>query len=385
MNLMDVFQAFSISEIGFQDSAAPSMDGIYDLHYHINSIIAGIFAFVLVMFGYVYITFVRSVESPANSKELANRSLFYRARRAVENEVLEITWTSIPIFTLFYLGLPSFALLYSMDEVIGPWITLQVIGSQWYWSYEYSDSTEDAIDLFGMESPEAEVMYFRFIEMDKAWRAFTENESMLTHYDSYMKSTEDLEKGQFRLLEVDKNVVLPIDLNIKFLVTAADVLHSFSVNSLGIKIDAVPGRLNQTSAYIRRPGVYYGQCSELCGANHGFMPIVIKAVPFHDFRYWCFVKSMHTPFEPNEVGFIDSLREFFFSENLAVQYTGDCYFIPSTRPYVKALVDFFIQPNVINAYYGDMGNLFLCMSIITKELIRVDNWFYVVKFGAKVN
>ena len=148
------------------------------------------------------------------------------------------------------IAIPSFALLYSLDEIINPSMTLKVIGHQWYWSYEYSDSS----------NPE---------------NAF--------NFDSYMKSEEDLTLGNFRLLEVDNRIVLPTKIHIRLLVTAADVLHSWAVPSLGIKVDACPGRLNQVFLFLKREGVFYGQCSEICGINHGFMPIVVQSVQLDKF------------------------------------------------------------------------------------------------------
>ena len=141
-----------------------------------------------------------------------------------------------------------------MDEVIDPIITLKVIGSQWYWSYEYSDNLEFS------------------------------DEPLI--FDSYMIQEDDLTIGQFRLLEVDNRVVVPTNSHIRVLITASDVLHSWAIPSLGIKLDACPGRLNQTSMFIKREGVFYGQCSEICGVNHGFMPIVVEAVSLEDYLAW---------------------------------------------------------------------------------------------------
>jgi cytochrome c oxidase subunit 2 len=172
----------------------------------------------------------------------------------VHGATIEIIWTTIPALILLTLAVPSFALLYSMDEIIDPIITLKVIGSQWYWSYEYSDNLEFA------------------------------DEPLI--FDSYMVHESNLEIGQFRLLEVDNRVVVPTNSHIRLLITASDVLHSWAVPSLGVKLDACPGRLNQTSMYIKREGVFYGQCSEICGINHGFMPIVVEAVSLEDYLVW---------------------------------------------------------------------------------------------------
>jgi cytochrome c oxidase subunit 2 len=153
-----------------------------------------------------------------------------------------------------FIAVPSFALLYSMDEVIDPAITIKVIGHQWYWSYEYSDyNTEDGDTI---------------------------------EFDSYMVQEDDLEIGQLRLLEVDNRVVVPTNTHIRVLITSGDVIHAWAVPSLGVKADALPGRLNQAQMFIKREGVFHGQCSELCGANHGFMPIVVEAVSLQDYVSW---------------------------------------------------------------------------------------------------
>jgi cytochrome c oxidase subunit 2 len=152
------------------------------------------------------------------------------------------------------IAIPSFALLYSIDEVIDPAVTIKIIGHQWYWSYEYSDYS----DLKGN----------------------------CVNFDSYMIGDDDLQKGQIRLLEVDNRVVLPSKTHIRALVTTTDVLHSWAIPSLGVKMDACPGRLNQVSIFIKREGVFYGQCSEICGIQHGFMPIVIQAVVIEDYVKW---------------------------------------------------------------------------------------------------
>ena len=175
------------------------------------------------------------------------------------SSVLEIVWTVIPAILLLFLAVPSFNLLYSLDEVIDPTITVKIVGHQWYWSYEYSDYSS-------LESGDS------------------------LNFDSYMISTQDLTKGSFRLLEVDNRIVVPIQTHIRLLVTAADVLHSWAVPSFGIKIDACPGRLSQVSLYLKRIGVYYGQCSEICGVNHGFMPIVVQAVSVDKFIKWIVLK-----------------------------------------------------------------------------------------------
>lgn len=165
--------------------------------------------------------------------------------------LLEFVWTIVPALILIPIALPSLQLLYSMDEIVNPPLTIKAVGHQWYWSYEYSDYQTETLA-----------------------------------FDSYMVPTSDLNKGDFRLVEVDNRLVVPINTHVRVVVTGADVLHSFAVPSLGVKMDAIPGRLNQTSFFAERPGIFYGQCSEICGANHSFMPIVVEAVSPEKYVEW---------------------------------------------------------------------------------------------------
>nr|BCH36278.1 cytochrome c oxidase subunit 2 [Acanthaster planci] len=167
----------------------------------------------------------------------------------LEGQGLETVWTIIPAIILIFIALPSLQLLYLMDEVNNPFLTIKAIGHQWYWSYEYAD--------------------YRELE-----------------FDSYMIPTSDLSSGMPRLLEVDNRLILPAQTPIRVLVSSADVLHSWAIPSLGVKMDAVPGRLNQVNFFISRCGIFYGQCSEICGANHSFMPIVIETTNFSSFETW---------------------------------------------------------------------------------------------------
>jgi cytochrome c oxidase subunit 2 len=170
-------------------------------------------------------------------------------RFLLHGQTIEVIWTILPAVVLLFIALPSLRLLYLLDEIRKPIITLKTIGHQWYWSYEYSD--------------------FKDIE-----------------FDSYIISRNDLEINSFRLLDVDNRIVLPNNNQIRILVTAADVLHSWTIPALGVKIDATPGRLNQTNFFINRSGLYFGQCSEICGANHRFIPIIVERVPLKNFINW---------------------------------------------------------------------------------------------------
>jgi cytochrome c oxidase subunit 2 len=227
-------------QIGFQDPATPVMQGLINLHHDIFAFMVFILLFVVWMLVRAIIKF-DVAKNPVPSK-------------IIHGTVIEIAWTVTPSFILMFIAIPSFALLYSTDELVDPSITLKAIGHQWYWSYEYSDyaSSDDSSILF----------------------------------DSYMIPEDDLELGQLRLLEVDNRVVLPVQTHVRVIITSADVLHSWAVPSLGIKCDAVPGRLNQTSLFLKREGVFFGQCSELCGANHGFMPIVVEGVSLENYVQW---------------------------------------------------------------------------------------------------
>jgi len=228
-------------QLGFQDPATPVMEGLINFHHDLM-----FFLIVIVIFTSWIV--LRCVF-------FFNQSVHPKAETFVHGTILEIVWTITPALILLTIALPSFALLYSMDEVIDPIMTLKVIGHQWYWSYEYSDDCQ-----------------------------FTNDESFA--FDSYMVPEEDLEVGQFRLLEVDNRVMVPTNTHIRVLITASDVLHCWAIPSLGIKLDACPGRLNQTSMFIKREGVFYGQCSEICGINHGFMPIVIEALSIKNYILW---------------------------------------------------------------------------------------------------
>lgn len=231
-------------QVGFQDPATPHMQGIIDLHHDIMFFVVSITLFVSWMLVRTLQTFSKTV-NPYPEK-------------ITHGTFIEIVWTLTPSLILVVIALPSFALLYSMDEIVDPALTIKALGHQWYWSYEYTD--------------------------------YNTSDEPAIAFDSYMIPDDDLELGQLRLLEVDNRVVLPVATHIRVLVTSADVLHSWAVPSLGVKCDAVPRRLNQLSLFMQREGVFYGQCSELCGANHGFMPIVVESVGLDDYLNWVATK-----------------------------------------------------------------------------------------------
>jgi len=245
---------FRPSIIGFQDPASPIMEGIVNLHNYIFFYLVLIFAFVLWVFASILVDFLFAVRRPSSIYSLqALRSSMFDIRNLTHSSNLEIVWTLTPSFILMLIALPSFALLYAMDEVLNPMITFKAIGHQWYWSYEFSDYVESLGDI---------------------------------NFDSNMLYDSELSKGEFRLLSVDNPIVLPVDTHIRVIITSMDVLHSWAVPSLGVKVDGCPGRLNQAFIFLKREGVFYGQCSELCGVNHAFMPIVVKGVSMEDYLSW---------------------------------------------------------------------------------------------------
>nr|AVV65644.1 cytochrome oxidase subunit 2 [Nosopsyllus laeviceps laeviceps] len=216
--------------MNFQNSSSPLMEQLMFFHNHSMLIII----LITLMVGYLM--------SSLFFNKFTNRFL-------MESQTIEIIWTILPAFMLIFIALPSLRLLYLLDDLNKPLITLKTIGHQWYWSYEYSD--------------------FNSIE-----------------FDSYMIPSKELTMNNFRLLDVDNRIILPFNSQIRILITALDVLHSWTIPSLGIKVDATPGRLNQSNFLINRPGLFFGQCSEICGANHSFMPIVIESVSLNSFIKW---------------------------------------------------------------------------------------------------
>nr|WIL79825.1 cytochrome c oxidase subunit II [Clerus klapperichi]WIL79863.1 cytochrome c oxidase subunit II [Clerus dealbatus] len=173
----------------------------------------------------------------------------YINRYLLEGQMIELIWTILPAITLIFIALPSLKLIYILDEVNNPSVSIKTMGHQWYWSYEYSD--------------------FKNIE-----------------FDSYMIPMNEMNSWNFRLLDVDNRMVIPFKSQIRLLVSSADVIHSWTIPSMGVKIDATPGRLNQVSFTTSRTGLFYGQCSEICGANHSFMPIVLESISPNFFLKW---------------------------------------------------------------------------------------------------
>jgi cytochrome c oxidase subunit 2 len=245
--LYKVFDSSKAWQFSLQDAATPVMEGIINLHHDLMFFLVFIFFFVGVATSWTLLCYNSSISNGAFAES--------SDAKLVHGTLIEVLWTVTPSFILIVVAVPSFALLYSIDEIVDPSITLKCIGNQWFWSYEYSD-------------------YISF------------NDVETVTFDSYMVPEEDLTFGELRLLEVDNRIVLPCRTHVRVLVTASDVLHSWAVPALGVKMDACPGRLNQTSVFLNRDGVFYGQCSEICGVNHGFMPIVVESVSLDKYVSW---------------------------------------------------------------------------------------------------
>lgn len=218
----------------FQEAASVQMERFVDFHHMLLIIIICVVVFVFLLLIYTCVRYHHK-NNPVPSK-------------FTHNVGIEILWTIIPCIILIVIAIPSFKLLYYVDTVGKMDMTIKVTGRQWFWQYEYPDEK--------------------------------------IAFDSYIIPDSQLKNDQIRLLDVDNSLVLPIDTDIRILVTGGDVLHSFAMPAFGIKIDAVPGRINETWVRITKPGQYYGQCSELCGVGHGFMPISLKAVSKEDYKLW---------------------------------------------------------------------------------------------------
>nr|AYR05186.1 cytochrome c oxidase subunit 2 [Coleoptera sp. ACP-2013] len=213
-----------------QDSASPMMEQLIFFHDHTLMILV----LITILVGQLMI------------------NLFFNKfihRFLLEGQTIEIIWTILPAITLIFIALPSLRLIYILDEINYPSLSIKSIGHQWYWSYEYSD--------------------FNNLE-----------------FDSYMIPTNNIKNFNFRLLDVDNRAIIPFKTQIRIIVSSTDVIHSWTIPSLGVKIDASPGRLNQSSFYVNRSSLLYGQCSEICGANHSFMPIVIESISPKFFMNW---------------------------------------------------------------------------------------------------
>nr|YP_010960286.1 cytochrome c oxidase subunit II [Rhynchophorus phoenicis]WNH29319.1 cytochrome c oxidase subunit II [Rhynchophorus phoenicis] len=213
-----------------QDSASPLMEQL--MFFHDHALLILIIITILV------------------SQILLNMFINkFNHRYLLDGQMIETIWTILPAVILILIAMPSLRLLYILDEINNPSVSIKAIGHQWYWSYEYTD--------------------YKNIE-----------------FDSYMIPSNDINSYNFRLLDVDNRLIIPFETQIRLLVTSLDVIHSWTIPSLGVKIDGTPGRLNQVGLIINRPGLYFGQCSEICGANHSFMPIVVESISPKYFLNW---------------------------------------------------------------------------------------------------
>lgn len=225
-------------QIGFQEAVTPVMEQINHVHNLLLIIITCIAVLITLLLLYVIFRYNHKA-NPVPAK-------------FTHNLPLEIVWTAIPALIVLGIMVPSLKLLYFEERIPGtPEVTIKVTGKQWYWTYEYDGGEANGIS-----------------------------------FDSYLVQDKDLKAGDLRLLEVDNRIVIPVNTNVRILVTAADVIHSWAVPAFGVKKDAIPGRLNETWLNVSRPGVYYGQCSELCGMQHGFMPIAVEVVSKDKYNEW---------------------------------------------------------------------------------------------------
>jgi cytochrome c oxidase subunit 2 len=222
-------------QVGFQDSHSPVMERIASFNSLLFWIIVGITVFVLGLMAIIIIRF--------------NRKRNPTPQKWSHNPILEVIWTVVPVIILLVIAIPSFRLLYYMDRTEDAEMTIKAIGHQWYWTYEYPDLGD-------------------------------------VEFDAIMLEEDELEEGQLRLLETDNRVVVPVDTNIRLLTTADDVIHAWAIPAFGVKLDSVPGRINEAWFRVDEEGIYYGQCSELCGTNHGFMPITVEAVSKEAYAEW---------------------------------------------------------------------------------------------------
>jgi len=223
-------------QLGFQDAATPVMERIVSFNSILTWMCILISLFVFILLGIIIVKF--------------NRKANPKPSKTSHNTVLEILWTAVPVVILVAIAIPSLRLLYYQDRAVDAEMTIKAIGHQWYWTYEYPDIGEDIT------------------------------------FDAAMLTEEELTEGQYRLLETDTRVVVPVDTTIRLLVTGGDVIHAWAIPAFGVKIDGIPGRINETWFRATKEGVFYGQCSELCGAYHSFMPIAVEVVSKQAYREW---------------------------------------------------------------------------------------------------
>ena len=261
-------------QISFQAPASPTMEGIINLHHDIMFYIVIIVITVMwVLFRFLFkFNLEKSVPFLAPRPLLRERFWW----PVLHEYNLEFIWTLVPALIIFSFSLPTFTLLYSLEDIVVPQVLVKIIGHQWYWSYEFTNFTYNA-EASAESALSVEHNRFDSV-MYPSDMVRAEQDARRSRKTLGIDTLLDKKAKIFRLLEVDNNLVVPAKTHLRFFITSADVLHSWAVPSLGIKMDACPGRLNQVNVYINRVGTFYGQCSEICGINHRFMPICIKAI-----------------------------------------------------------------------------------------------------------
>lgn len=290
LNFMDFPRSW---QIFFQKPGTTMMEGVIDLHHDIFTFLIIILSFVSIMLLAILTQFIE--------KEKENRVVrlngshpymkYKNAHGVTHHTLLETVWTIIPTLILLAIVAPSFALIYALDEIIEPQLTLRVVGRQWYWTYEYPDYVDIQLPTSVLQDSQEGTAILKTSQ-------FGAQQPTLSFlipgfsFNSYLVPTEDLFEGSFRLLEVTRRVVIPVLTNVRILVTSYDVLHSWAVPSFAVKVDAIPGRLNEYFIHVNFLGIFYGQCSEICGVNHGFMPIKIETVTEEFFRWWYLETSL---------------------------------------------------------------------------------------------
>lgn len=232
----------------FMTPASAQAEAIHDLYIDVMGILVAVAGVIGTI---IYLTFFTKTWSYFDFVRGSRERNFLSAKRPsiayTHNTVLEIIWTIIPCVLLFIIAIPSFTLALALDEEVNPWLWVKVFGNQWFWSYEYSTLAKNG-------------------DFDRY------------QFECTIVNFEDLKDPALRLLETDFSIVIPYDRPTRFLITSNDVLHSWAIPSMGVKVDACPGRINSVTVLPKRPGVYYGQCSEICGVGHGFMPIMLEVV-----------------------------------------------------------------------------------------------------------
>ena len=254
INELISLQSPALGQMTFSKAASPKALGIFTLHDDIMIVLTVICFFVLWILLSILINFRASKKW---SNEFRNDFSFFYFQHAAT--LLETVWTITPAIIILIIASPSFSLLYSLEELFSPEYTLKAIGHQWFWEYECD---------------------FRTIRPTKDFEDISEDDSLFeSKFNAYIKKTDDVQKSHgFRLLDTDFPLALPTETKIRLIVTSADVLHCWAVPAFGVKLDACPGRLNATTLFIDRLGIFYGQCSEICGVNHGFMPIHVRTL-----------------------------------------------------------------------------------------------------------